>query len=295
MEPARLDPADPLASVLRWLAALAEALGIDLARPEWRGPLSRAAAAVLRGWLAGWSRQLRSVVRIEALLLARTLGLGAGRRAAGSRRPAPPRSARPDRRGVAWRAVFRSDQGSDRGPPVPPPARRRTRRPEPDVVLSPEEEAALQRRARAVLAALRAPGATVRRLAVRLAKRLAAARAAEAARRRRPQPPPTLGVAPRALDLAPEPRPPDRRDVRRPAARPAAPAAAPSALGRRRRLSPPRGGALVAERRRRVNPKAPAAWDIYAPPGFRGRQPAPRAAIQEPWKPAHRFFSPCRV
>jgi hypothetical protein len=48
MEPLRLDPADPLASVLAWLAALAAALGIDPAALGVKVRLNSASLAQVR-------------------------------------------------------------------------------------------------------------------------------------------------------------------------------------------------------------------------------------------------------
>jgi hypothetical protein len=226
MSPVRLDPTDPLASVLRWLAALARALGIDPARPGREMRLSRGAAAVVRGWLADWSRQLRAIVHTEAARLARSFHADLKQRGAGA--PAAPSRAL---RRIIARGRLRLAED-----PVAASARRFSAlrrdaqpklRPTPDSLLDLEAEAALDRRVRAVLDALRDPSAAVRLLARRLALRRARARAAEAARRRSPSPPRAVGAARHAHVLAPEPRPPDRRAVHHwPAARPAAPAAA---------------------------------------------------------------------
>jgi hypothetical protein len=220
MDRLRLDPADPLASVLAWLAALAQALGIEPSALRPRVQLSHAGAAVVRRWLADWSRGLRALVRAEAALLARRLSLGApdpGRRRSsfpsppvgeGSLRAPTPRDADRARGGApAGRVVVLARPGGR----VPPSASRRRARPAWDASIALAEEEALQRRARAVIRALRDRSALVRRLALKLAKRLARANAAQAAlrgRRRFPHPSRAIGAR-RALAPAPEPRPPD--------------------------------------------------------------------------------------
>jgi hypothetical protein len=232
MEPVRLDPADPFASVLRWLAALAQALGIDPARSARGIGLSRCAAALVRGWLADWSRQLRTLVRTEAARLARSLRPDVTRRAAGAAAaPSPVLGvAAASRR---FRLAEDPVAASARRLSIPRQGLQPKLRPARDALLDPAAEAALERRARAVFAALRDPSAAVRRLARRFAKRLARASAAEAARRGRrrfPHPQRAAGSAPLAFVQAPDPRPPDRPASARPAARPTAPVAAAPAL-----------------------------------------------------------------
>jgi hypothetical protein len=209
MESVRLDPSDPLGSVLRWLAALALALGIEPARLAPAGPLPRAAAALVRAWLADWSRQLSAVVRLEAARLAKTLRLPMPVRrravAAGSLRPAA-RTGAPAGRSVvvgSSRRGLRARRGTACSATWSAA----------DAVLGPAEEAALRRRANAVLAALADPRALTARLAARLALRLARASASSVRPdpRRVPVPPRVLGVGLRACDRAPEPRPPDLR------------------------------------------------------------------------------------
>jgi hypothetical protein len=200
MTPLRLDPADPLASVLAWLAALARALGID---PRMvLGPLSRPAAAIVRGWLADWSRQLRGIIYAKALRLAATLS--PGRRA-----PARPRRSASERAARAGRLV--AVGSSPRRVRNLHGARRQPGRPASDAVLCEAEEAALRRRVRAVFAALENPRAAALRLARRLAHRRARALAGAASWRsaRVPRPPRRLGAGLRGIAPAPEPRPPN--------------------------------------------------------------------------------------
>jgi hypothetical protein len=208
MEPLRLDPADPLASVLAWLVALARALGIE--PRTLLGPLPRPAAAIVRGWLADWSRQLRGIIHAKALRLARTMAFSA--------RPAPL---------VASRSVTARAGAGQAATPIGRLVvagswlhERRASSTEasvrvyagPDTVLSESEEAALQRRARAVFNALKDPRAATARLARRLALGLARAQAAAAAwRDRSPSPPRVLGAGFSACVHAPEPRPPNLR------------------------------------------------------------------------------------
>jgi hypothetical protein len=220
MEPLRLDPADPLASVLAWLAALARALGLDLDPRDLLGPLSRPAAAIVRGWLADWRRQLRRLVFAEAIRLARALAA----------RPRPPRSSpapnelplSPCGRGAGVRGGGAAAQPRlfpARSAGAPHPCCSPTRgegsvdlRPSADDPLTADEEAALRRRTDAVIAALKDRSGLVRRLALRLVRRTAHARAARAAlhgHSKVPHPPRTLGAGLRAVTRAPEPRPPD--------------------------------------------------------------------------------------
>jgi hypothetical protein len=215
MEPLRLDPADPLASVLRWLAALARALGIDPACAG-RPPLTNGAATVVRRWLRDWRRQLEALVRAEALRLALSLRPGVASRAARATAASSAPSFGVAGCGRLSLASGRAVSGVSRS--APGPDARPKPRPARFALLGPAAEAALQRRTRALSAALRDPGAAIRRLAARLAKRLARACGTEAAHRRHS--PPVIGLALRAFDLAPEPRPPDRSALRRSAARP---------------------------------------------------------------------------
>jgi hypothetical protein len=207
MEPLRLDPADPLGSVLRWLAALARALGLEPAALI--GPLPRPAASMVRAWLADWSRQLRTLIRLEAARLARRLQLALPlkRRAADYSRRRATRAAAPR---TAPRGRLAAVGSSLRGLRAPRGAMRPAVRPQIDAALDPAEEAALRRRARAVLAALEDPSAATLRLARRLARRRARAEAAAPWRRSRPpRPPLVLGAGLRGRAPTPEPRPPD--------------------------------------------------------------------------------------
>jgi hypothetical protein len=223
MEPLRLDPADPLASVLAWLAALAAALGIDPSALWPKVRLSRAGAAYVRGWFADWRSQLEALVRAEAARLARRVEL-----------IGPDRRFLPRVRG-RWRREATPEGGRRKNPPSvrfadSSPARGGAKSPDSAAKLavrvvvgrrgarawiSDAEDAALRRRQRALYAALADRSALVRRLALKLAKRLARAKAARDAlamflrgRRRFPHPPRMIGVA-RELARKPEPRPPD--------------------------------------------------------------------------------------
>jgi hypothetical protein len=237
MEPLRLDPADPLASVLRWLAALARALGVDPARVGLRVELSHAGAAWVRSRLSVWSRQLRALIRAEAVRLARTLQLRP--RAVAARGAQCGAASAPGADGTAARrGRFTTIVGPRRvplggsGPAFIPASARRS---DPLSLFRAEADAALRRRQRALFAALRDRAAAARRLALRLARHLARTRDARFTldpRRRFPLPPRALSTAPRGVAPAPEPRPPDRPATVRPEARPASLAAATVALAR---------------------------------------------------------------
>jgi hypothetical protein len=224
MEPLRLDPADPLASMLRWLAAFAQALGLDLARTE-RLPLTNGAARLVRRWLRDWRRRLEALVRAEALWLARSLRPDCAPRTAGA--PAAPSAPSP---GVSARLRLAPGRGASGARGAAP---RRTASRNPRLLrfapLDPAAEAALERRARALFAALRDPSGLVGRLARRFALRRTHALAADA--RRLPSPPRAIGAALSQHVLAPDPRPPNDLALRRRLqARPADPAAAAAAL-----------------------------------------------------------------
>jgi hypothetical protein len=242
----RLDPSDPLASVLAWLAALAAALGLELGVFLPRVELDRRGAADVRRLLADWSAKLRALVRAKAIRLALARrrinfplplvgrGLGVGGRpvdrsaefvpanlieavAAGPRDLAAPHPLPPPHQGEGKRLSAPLNERRPWGVFALSPRRcasrsvSRASRPawweQPDAPIGAVEDLALRRRMRAVLLALKDPGPLVRRLA----RRLFAARGPSPEPARRPRPPRTLGAAPTSLSHTPEPRPPDSR------------------------------------------------------------------------------------